>query len=190
MLIPAHPCAQFPFAMMSRTSHSEAQFDKAYFRSPQLPEDPKPKIIGRDIKASAGMRVKLSNAGKQYIKIYDAKHGLHYYDEGEGTIVANGRGSYLGLCDVEWDSGNKPEIDNTYFVYNTGNDGLYHLALVEDPAWGVEQEDVLGMREEDLKRLQARQAAKAKESMKMGTASVASGAASGKPGTGTASVRH
>ena len=27
----------------------------------------------------------------------------HYYDEGEGTIVANGRGTYLGLCDVEWD---------------------------------------------------------------------------------------
>jgi hypothetical protein len=33
-------------------------------------------IIGRDVKASAGMRVRLSNAGKQYIKIYDAKHGL------------------------------------------------------------------------------------------------------------------
>lgn len=33
-------------------------------------------IIGRDIKASAGMRVRLSNAGRQYMKIYDAKHGL------------------------------------------------------------------------------------------------------------------
>ena len=62
-------------------------------------------------------------------------------------------------------SGNKPDIDNTYFVYNTGNDGLYHLALVEDPEWGVEAEDVLGMREEDLKRLQARQLAKSVKSM-------------------------
>lgn len=50
-------------------------------------------------------------------------------------MVANGRGTYLGLVDVEWDSGNKPDIDNVYFVYNTGNDGLYHLALVDDPAW-------------------------------------------------------
>lgn len=33
-------------------------------------------IIGRDVKASAGMRVVLSNAGRQYIKIFDAKHGL------------------------------------------------------------------------------------------------------------------
>ena len=37
-----------------------------------------------------------------------------------------------GLCDVKWDSGNKPEIDNTYFIYNCGNDGLYHLALAEE----------------------------------------------------------
>ena len=36
------------------------------------------------------------------------------------------------LCDVKWDSGNKPEIDNTYFVYNCGNDGLYHLALAAE----------------------------------------------------------
>jgi hypothetical protein len=36
-----------------------------------------------------------------------------------------------GLCDVKWDSGNKPEIDNTYFVYHCGNDGLYHLALAD-----------------------------------------------------------
>ena len=199
-------------------------------------------IIGRDIKASAGMRVRLSNAGKQYIKIYDAKHGLvrlgalslagiigmhshpradssgpsaclhrprkqpisakltrqkdwafgrahvcqthtaftrqHYYDEGLGTIVANGRGTYLGLCDVEWDSGNKPDIDNTYFIYNSGNDGQYHLALVEDPSWGVDAEDVLGMREEDLKRLQARQASKAKEASKLGSTAPNTGAAS------------
>ena len=33
---------------------------------------------------------------------------------------------------VKWDSGNKPEIDNTYYVYNCGNDGLYHLALAEE----------------------------------------------------------
>mmetsp|Transcript_35602 Transcript_35602/g.87578 ORF Transcript_35602/g.87578 Transcript_35602/m.87578 type:complete len:195 (-) Transcript_35602:218-802(-) len=159
MLIPAHPCAQFPFAMMPRTSHSEAQFDKAFFRSPQLPEDKTFKIIGRDIKATVGMRVQLSNAGKQYIKIFDGKHGTKYWDEGTGTIVCAGRGGYTGLCDVEWDSGNKPEVDNTYYVYNAGNNGLYHLALVEDPDWGVEVCDTLGMTEEDIKRLEARQAA-------------------------------
>ena len=49
--------------------------------------------------------------------------------------------SYMQECDtrhahacapVKWDSGNKPEIDNTYYVYNGGNDGLYHLALAEE----------------------------------------------------------
>ena len=49
--------------------------------------------------------------------------------------------SYMQECDarhahacasVKWDSGNKPEIDNTYYVYNCGNDGLYHLAQAEE----------------------------------------------------------
>jgi hypothetical protein len=38
MLIPAHPCAPFPFTQMPRTHHSEAQFHKKYFRSPQIEE--------------------------------------------------------------------------------------------------------------------------------------------------------
>lgn len=38
MLIPAHPCAPFPFTQMPRTHHSEAQFHKKYFRSPQIAE--------------------------------------------------------------------------------------------------------------------------------------------------------
>jgi hypothetical protein len=37
-------CAQFPYAMMPRTSHSEAQFDKKYFRSPQLGESEECKV--------------------------------------------------------------------------------------------------------------------------------------------------
>ena len=37
-------CAQFPYAMMPRTSHSEAQFDKKYFRSPQLDESEECKV--------------------------------------------------------------------------------------------------------------------------------------------------
>jgi len=46
---------------------------------------------------------------------------------------------------VKWDSGNKPEIDNTYYVYNCGNDGLYHLALAEESKWelpAVEEREV------------------------------------------------
>ncbi len=58
-------------------------------------------------------------------------------------------------CDVCWDSGKKPEIDNTFFIYNTGNDGLYHLALVEKPPWGVEPIETRGMTEDDKKKLEA-----------------------------------
>merc|ERR1712205_32733 len=102
MLIPAHPCAQLPLTMMPRTHHSKAQYHKKFFRSED--EHGRPDggevtraeecetILGRDYKITAGLRVKLSDAGKEYIRL--------------------------------WDSGNKPEIDNTYFVYNCGNDGL------------------------------------------------------------------
>ena len=83
----------------------------------------------------AGLRVKLSDAGREYLTIWDREKGTNYYDEGVGTVVASGRYAYLGLCDVKWDSGNKPEVDNTYYVYNCGNDGLYHLALVDEPKW-------------------------------------------------------
>ena len=38
---------------------------------------------------------------------------------------------------MKWDSGLKPEVDNTYYIYQTGNDGLYHLALVEETPWKV-----------------------------------------------------
>ena len=83
----------------------------------------------------AGLRVKLSDGGREYLTLWDREKGTHYYDEGVGTVVASGRYAYLGLCDVKWDSGNKPEVDNTYYVYNCGNDGLYHLALVDEPKW-------------------------------------------------------
>ena len=46
---------------------------------------------------------------------------------------------------MKWDSGLKPEIDNTYYVYQVGNDGLYHLALVEDTPWAVPEVQPLGV---------------------------------------------
>ena len=76
--------------------------------------------------------MQLSDAGKEYLKLWDKEKGTTYYDEGVGTVIASGRYAYLGMCDVKWDSGNKPEIDNTYFIYSCGNDGLYHLALAEE----------------------------------------------------------
>ena len=54
-------------------------------------------VLGRDIKPTAGMRVKLTDAGKVYNRLYDQKHQTHLFDDGLGTIVGNGRSEYLGL---------------------------------------------------------------------------------------------
>jgi len=138
--------------MMPRTSHSKAQYHKEHFLCPQVAETCD-KIVGRDFKPGAGMRVKLSDAGKEYIELFDSQHGTKYYDEGVGTIVGTGREVYIGMCDVRWDSGNAPTIDNTYHVYNTGNDGLYHLALAEDPPYSVQKVEPRGMTKKDQERL-------------------------------------
>ena len=56
----------------------------------------------------------------------------------------------LHQCDVKWDSGLKPEVDNTYYIYQTGNDGLYHLALVEETPWKVRSPLLLKLTEVPL----------------------------------------
>ncbi|EKX35524.1 hypothetical protein GUITHDRAFT_165960 [Guillardia theta CCMP2712] len=164
MLIPGHPCAQLPasgqnsdisgLVMMPRNCHSQAQYHAKHFRSPQIAETCE-KILGRDFKITSGLRVKLSDAGKEYLRLWDKEHGTDYLDDGIGTVVYNGREAYMGMCTVKWDSGRKPIIDNTYYVYNCGNDGLYHLALAEEPAWSLEPPDELGLREQDRQKLQS-----------------------------------
>jgi hypothetical protein len=42
------------------------------------------------LQITAGLRVKLSDAGKEYLKIWDREKGTHYLDEGVGTVVASG----------------------------------------------------------------------------------------------------
>ena len=42
------------------------------------------------LQITAGLRVKLSDAGKEYLRIWDREKGTHYYDEGVGTVVASG----------------------------------------------------------------------------------------------------
>jgi len=56
-----------------------------------------------ELQITAGLRVKLSDAGKEYLKIWDREKGTHYLDEGVGTVVASGRYAYLGLCDGNLD---------------------------------------------------------------------------------------
>ena len=38
-----------------------------------------------------------SDAGREYLKLFDEEHGTSYLDEGEGTIIGSGRSSYGGL---------------------------------------------------------------------------------------------
>ncbi len=38
-----------------------------------------------------------SDAGKEYLKLFDAEHGTTYLDDGEGTVVGSGRLVYNGL---------------------------------------------------------------------------------------------
>lgn len=46
---------------------------------------------------TAGLRVKLSDAGKEYLKIWDREKGTHYLDEGVGTVVASGKYVFIRL---------------------------------------------------------------------------------------------
>ena len=46
------------------------------------------------------MRVKLTDAGKEYCKLFDEKHKkdkIHTMDDGIGTIMAAGRSFYAGM---------------------------------------------------------------------------------------------
>lgn len=115
MLIPAHPCDKFELRMMAQSQHSPAQFHKDYFR--ELPREETSQqvnscqlsyrdstfsiffcqVLGRDIKPTVGMKVRLTDAGKEYVRLYDAKYGTTMLDEGIGTVVANGRSSYSGM---------------------------------------------------------------------------------------------
>ncbi len=54
-------------------------------------------MLGRDIKPTVGMRVKLTDAGKEYCKLYDEKHKTQMMDDGIGTIMAGGRSVYAGM---------------------------------------------------------------------------------------------
>ena len=56
-----------------------------------------------ELQITAGLRVKLSDAGKEYLKIWDREKGTHYLDEGVGTVVASGKHVFISLpiC-VEW----------------------------------------------------------------------------------------
>jgi hypothetical protein len=89
---------------------------------------------------------------------------------------------------VKWDSGLKPEIDNTYYVYQVGNDGLYHLALVEDTPWAVPEVQPLGVTEEDARRLKAIRQQEEEKRRDARTAATANGAS--RAGTGVTLARN
>lgn len=46
------------------------------------------------------MRVKLTDAGKEYFRLFDAQHATHMLDEGLGEIVACGRSGYAGMVNL------------------------------------------------------------------------------------------
>ena len=125
-LVPSHPCAALPYVNREQP------------KEPATEENGKTEaVLGRDVLPGIGMRVQLNESGIVWAKAYDKKFKTNYWDDKMltsplGTIVS----SRKGCCAVQWDCGNRDfRVDNNYLSYFTGDDGCYHLSVVEGPDW-------------------------------------------------------